>query len=214
LIPHSAKVLRLPADGVVDGPFVRIPDGVYDAIVVTSLAESLGRLEGFVVAAAERLRDGGQLIIDMENVAAPRSVKFVLEGRPSSLDPFGSLAEPERRVHKPRVVTAIESAGLLLQDTYLVPSRQDVVGPNFLRTLFREGFLALPYLGGLPPARVWLQARKVPLLAGSVLVGPGAAAACAATNRALRSFLGDRVVRRRVRVGAGRVRPGDRAQPR
>ena len=63
------------------------------------------------------------------------------------------------------------------------------MGPKFLRTVFREGFLALPYLGGLPPARIWLQARKLPLLAGSVIIGPGAGEAQAKTLAGLRSVL-------------------------
>ena len=172
-----------------DGPFVRIPDGSYDAILVSSLTESLGCLERFVAAATEHLAEGGVLLVSMENLAAPRSVRFVLEGRPGNTDPFGSLGEPERRVHATRVIRALATAGLLVEDTFQVPSRANAVGPEFLRTIFREGFLALPYLAGIPPARVWMRATKRALAAGSVLVGSGPPGHKENTLAALRGFL-------------------------
>ena len=167
----ASRVLRLPDEGVVDGPFLRIPDGEFDTIVVSGLAESLGCVERFIATAVEHLAPDGCLILDFENLAAPRSLRFALEGRTGSLDPFGSLGEPERRLHKSRLIEAVDTAGLLLEDVALVPSAERAVGPGFVRTMFRAGFLPLPYFGGVPADRVWLRARKRASLAGSVLVG-------------------------------------------
>ena len=64
LLPAEGQVLRLPLQGIQDGPFVRLPDGndgSFDVILVESLAESLGNLERFVQAAAARLAPGGAL---------------------------------------------------------------------------------------------------------------------------------------------------------
>ncbi len=173
LLPGGRQVLRLPLQGERAGPFVRIPQGSYDTILVESLAESLGHLEPFIREAASRLVPGGALLIDMENLAAPRSVRFALEGRPGFMDPVGSSRQPERRVHKRRVVEALTAAGLVVEEIYEVPSRPEEVGPDFMRSVFREGFLALPYVGGPPPARLWMVARRFDLREGTVLVAAG-----------------------------------------
>ena len=191
LLPEGRRVLRLPDGGVVDGPFVRIPDEIFDVILVRGLSESLGCLERFVDSASGHLADDGLLLIDMENLAAPRSLKYALEGRPGNTDPYGSIREPERREHWARVVQALDGAELLLEDIYLVPSRTSAVGPQFLRTILREGFVALPYVDGAPPARVWLQARKRTPWAGSVLIAGGASADAERTAAQLHGFLPD-----------------------
>ncbi len=191
LLPQDGKVLRLPVQGVRDGPFLRIPgsDVGYDVILVESLTESLGNLEAFVRDAAGRLAPRGALMIDMENLAAPRSVRFALEGRPGAMDPAGSSREPERRIHRPRVLAALAAAGLVLEDVYEVPSPPDEVGPEFARTIFHEGFLALSYLGGPPPARLWIVARRHEPRAGTVLIGAGAAEDQGRTLQCVQRFL-------------------------
>lgn len=193
LLPAAGSLLRLPGQGVRDGPFLRLPDTPRspDVILVESLAESLGHLEEFVKVAAARLAPGGALMLDMENLAAPRSVRFVLEGRPGSLDPAGSSRQPERRVHRRRVLAALVAAGLVLEEVYEVPSRPEEIGPGFMRNIFREGFLALPYVGGPPPARLWIVARKVEAREGTVLVGVGDARDQQHTVQSLESFLPD-----------------------
>jgi len=191
LLPENGSVLRLPLQGVPDGPFLRIPagDAAYDVILVESLAESLGHLEEFVKEAASRLVPDGALMIDMENLAAPRSVRFALEGRPGVMDPASSSRHPERRVHKRRVLAAFAAAGLVLEEVYEVPSRPEEIGPEFMRNIFREGFLALSYVGGPPPARLWIVARKQDLRLGTVLVGAGSAERQQRTMQCLESFL-------------------------
>ena len=191
LLPEDGSVLRLPLQGVRDGPFLRMPadDAAYDVILVESLAESLGQLEEFVKAAASRLVPRGALMIDMENLAAPRSVRFALEGRPGVMDPAGSSRQPERRVHKRRVLAALAAAGLVLEEVYEVPSRPEEIGPEFMRNIFREGFLALSYVGGPPPARLWIVARKRDPRQGTVLVGVGSAEQQRRTMQCLETFL-------------------------
>ncbi|MCB9868978.1 MAG: glycosyltransferase [Planctomycetes bacterium] len=189
LIPKGARVLRLPEGGIVDGPFVRVPEREFDCILVEGLTESLGRAESFCAAAARRLAPGGTLILDVEHLAAPRSLKFLLEGQPGNFDPSGSIAEPELRLHRRRALAAMAAAGLTLREVYAVPSRPDAIGPEFVRTIFREGFLPLPYLGGLPPARLWIEAVRRQPKAGTVLIGAGPADAQERTRTCLNAFL-------------------------
>ncbi|MEE9126774.1 MAG: glycosyltransferase family 2 protein, partial [Planctomycetota bacterium] len=191
LLPEDGSVLRLPLQGVRDGPFLRMPanDAAYDVILVESLTESLGHLEEFVKEAASRLVPHGALMIDMENLAAPRSVRFALEGRPGVMDPAGSSRQPERRVHKRRVLAALAAAGLLLEEVYEVPSRPEEIGPEFMRNIFREGFLALSYVGGPPPARLWIVAKKQDPRQGTVLVGAGSAEQQRRTMQCLETLL-------------------------
>ena len=170
---------------------MRIPDGEYDAILVSGLAESFGCLERFVLDAANHLAPDGVLVIDHENLSAPRSLKFVIEGRVGNMDPFGSMREPQQRVHMTRVVDAVEASGLLLEEIYLVPSRIHSIGPKFVKNIFREGFVALPFLNGTPPSRAWLVARKTEVLAGSIVIGPGAEDAVQCTMAAVATFLPD-----------------------
>ncbi|MHC5071760.1 MAG: glycosyltransferase, partial [Planctomycetota bacterium] len=193
LLPTGGRVLRLPLQGVRDGPFVKIPaDGApYDVILVESLAECLGHLELFLKDAASRLAPGGALMVDMENLAAPRSVRFALEGRPGVMDPAGSSRQPERRVHKRRALAALAAAGLVLEEVYEVPSRPEEIGPEFMRNIFREGFLALLYVGGPPPARLWIVGRKEDQRQGTVLVGAGDPERQQRTVQCLERFLPD-----------------------
>ncbi len=186
---QGARVLRLPAEGEQDGPFLRIPEGLYSTILVEGLVESLGGLDAFLADACAHLQDQGLLLVDMENLQGPRSLRFLLEGRTGNLDPFGSVTQVERRVHGPRVLRGLAQAGLLVQDVIQVPAMPNEVGPDCARQMISNGFLALSYVGQVPANRWWLVARKSTVKEGSVLLGPGGPQEQGQTERCLRAFL-------------------------
>ncbi|MCC6672107.1 MAG: glycosyltransferase [Planctomycetes bacterium] len=173
LEPREGRILLLPEQGVVDGPYLRLPPGRFDAMVLHGLREGLGNPERFFAAAARQLAPGAQLLLDLENVLAPRALHLVLEGRPGAMDPLGSLHEPEQRLTPRRAVQAMEAAGFLVRDVIEAPSAAEEVGEGFVAALFAQGFVATPYLPVPPAARLWIQAEHSQPLEGSVLIGPG-----------------------------------------
>jgi tetratricopeptide (TPR) repeat protein len=188
LLP-AAGLVRLPDAASVDGARLRLPEGPLGSVFVETFTESMGNFERFVHEIAARLEPGGALCLDLANAQSPAALHRVLEGWDGRLEPCGSWREPERAVSARRAVAALERAGLLVEDLFAVPAAADAVGPDCLRGLLAAGFVPSAWLGGLPPARLWLIARKVPVGAGSVLIGPGSAAARAATERAVRRFV-------------------------
>lgn len=179
----------MPRDGVRDGPFLRLPEGPFDGAVVSGMTESLGHVGAVLRTLAGRLLSGREILIDVENQLAPRALRLAVEGNPCTLEVSGSVRDPERPVLLRSLLEMLEAAGLLVTDCYGVPARPGSVSPELPRALLREGFLAIHWLDGAPPARLWLCARKVAARAGSVLVGPGSDEARDRTDAALASFL-------------------------
>lgn len=185
------ETLRLPDAAIVDGPFARLPEGSFTTILVEGLAEAYGNLERFAQALASRLAPDGRLVVDAESACSARALRFAIEGKLSSLEPLGSFGEPERRVTRRRVVHALLSAGLLVEDVYEVPIGNDRVGPDFVARAFDDGYLATAWIPRQPQARLWVVASKRELLSGTVLIGPGSEAEQERTARAVSAFLPD-----------------------
>lgn len=172
-----------------EGPFLALPAERADAIVVERFTESMGDLRRAVHMLVEALPPGGGIVFDLSNLQSPQSLRRVLEGRPGSLDPAGSLRDPDRPVLLHQFLEACDTAGLLVSDVYRVPPAADELGDDFARAMFDQGFLATACVGGPPPARFWVVARRQPCRVGSVLVGAGAPAEQSRTESVLRSFL-------------------------
>ncbi len=188
IIPSDRDVLRLPADAIAEGPFLRIPDGQYEAIHVETLVEGFGNLERFLLDVASHLAPGGQLFLDAQNLSATPSLRIVLEGRPGRTDPAGSIREPEMRVDARRLLHALDAAGLLCDDFKRLPDSCEMP-PSFTEAMIREGFMALSYTGLTPAVRFWVVAHKEATLPGSVLIGTGSLADQDLTEQSLRAFL-------------------------
>lgn len=176
LLSASDSVLRLPAQAVVDGPFLRIPEGEFDQIVVESFCEGFGTLEAFASELVTRLAPGGRLLVDALHQQSPRQLRVTLEGKANCLDPAGSKRWPEVPLEAGRLLRAFASAGVLLEDLYQLP-HPDQLDAEFVRTMIALGFMAARYAAGSPAARLWLTAANQPRNAGTVIVGPSADAA-------------------------------------
>ena len=188
---EQGRTLRLPEQALGDGPFLRVPEGEFTTILVTSLCESFGNLERFLDVLAERLVHGGRLLIDAESAVSLRAVRTALEGRLGAFEPFGSLTEPERRVLPRRLVQALAARALLVRDLIQVPSGGERMGREFVAKCMAEGFLATAYIPEAPTPRLWLLAEKGQIKAGSVLIGAGSRSEQERTTRAVSAFLSD-----------------------
>jgi tetratricopeptide (TPR) repeat protein len=187
LVPAAQRVLQLPRDRArlgADGT-----GGAFELVEVQALTESMGRVERVMVDLAAALADGGTLLLDVDNVQSPRMLRQVIDGRPGSFDPVGSTDDPSQCLSLRRVLGAAAAAGLFVGDVLRVPANPCEPGAAFARDVFAHGLLPLEWLGGSPPARFWLVARKQAPLAGSVLVAGGDAAARQRTTAALQAFL-------------------------
>jgi tetratricopeptide (TPR) repeat protein len=189
LVPSGAALLRLPADGIADGPFLRFGNRPFDAVVVDAVTQSMGDMRRFLASVVASLPPGGGILVDAANLQAPRMLHCVLEGRPGAFDAFGSLREPERAVLLRDLVEALELAGVVVGDCVAVPAAHDELRAEFADQMLDEGFLASECIGGTPPARWWVVGRKIAERAGSVLLGIGSDADRARTEAALRAFL-------------------------
>lgn len=183
--------LRLPQEAVPDGPYARVPEGSFDTILLEGLTESFGNLERFAKVLAQSLAPGGRLVVDVENACSVRALRWAIEGKLSSLEPFGSLSDPERRATRRRIVHALVAAGLCVEDVYDVPIGNDQVPAEFPTTIFAQGFLPTAWIPRPPASRLWLVATKRTLATGTVLIGPGAAHEQERTTRAVSAFLPD-----------------------
>lgn len=182
----GAAVLRLPAVGA---SLPAVDAGPLQAIEVRAVTESMGTVESALARCAAALAPGGRIAIDVENEQSLRRLRAVVDGRPGTFDPAGSLLDPSQALPLRRVLAAAETAGLFVHDVVRVPMPAQELRPGFARALFEQGFLPLDWLSGPPPLRFWLTASKVQPLAGSVLIGPGTAAARAVTAASLQTIL-------------------------
>lgn len=189
LTPDSGRVLRLPQDGIVEGAVLGLPEGLFDAVVVEALVESMGCLERFLDACAERLAPGGRLVVRAENAQSPRALHWALEGRPGFLDPQGPSCDRIRFVQLRRLLAALEGAGLLVREACRVPSPPQACGKGLAEAMLELGFVAGGYVGGLPPVELWVVSTRDPSLAGSVLVGAGPSELQERTAGAVQRFL-------------------------
>jgi tetratricopeptide (TPR) repeat protein len=162
-----------------------------DQVEVQAVTESFGRIETSLASLTGRLRDGGLVWLDVDSVQSARMLRLVIEGRPGSFDPAGSLDDPSQCLPLRRVLAAAAAAGLWVQDVVAVPSGATEFGPELAQSLFRSGLLPLDWLAGTPPSRYWLVAQKACVRGGSVLLAGGDATARARTEAALRTFLPD-----------------------
>ncbi|MBX3462685.1 MAG: glycosyltransferase [Planctomycetes bacterium] len=187
LVPAAASALQLPRErsGLAGG----LPPGGFDLVEVQALTESMGRIEDVLPRLAAALAAEGTLLLDVDNVQSPRMLRLCLEGRPGPFDPVGSTDDPSQCLPLRRVLAATAAAGLWIHDVLRVPANPGEPGARMAQALFAHGLLPLDWLGGAPPARFWLVARKQAPLAGSVLVAGGEVAARQQTVAVLRSFL-------------------------
>jgi Tfp pilus assembly protein PilF len=190
LVPSAQHALQLPRDAR-EWRAGEDRNDTLDLVELTAFTESMGRVEDAFVDFAALLRDGGSLLVDVDNLQSARMLRMVVEGRPGSFDPVGSSKDPSQPLLLRRVLAAASAAGLLVRDVLSVPSGAEEFGRELAGNLFGTGLMPLDWLTGTPPSRYWLQCEKVRSLAGSVLVAGGDAAARGATENALRAFLPD-----------------------
>jgi tetratricopeptide (TPR) repeat protein len=163
--------------------------GSFERIEVHAWTESLGRIETTLPELAERLADGGTLLLDVDDVQCARLLRQVLEGRPGQFDPAGDVADPTVFLPLRRVLAAARTARLWVHDVVAVPPAAEEFPAGLGPALLANGIAALEWLHGAPPPRRWLVCEKRPLFAGSVLLAGGDGAARQRTERALRAFL-------------------------
>ncbi len=188
IVPSHGRILRVPQDAIQDGPFLRVPEGTFDAVFVETLSEGFGNVESFVTELASRLAPGGRLFLDAEHQQSPRALRVTLEGKPNTLDPVGSFRRPEITVSARRLLDAARGAGLAIEDLYRLPHPEQQ-GAEFVRAMIDLGFMASGYAGGSPAARLWLCASRRDPAPGSVLIGPGAENEQQRTRACLMQFL-------------------------
>ncbi len=188
LLPSAKRVLRLPDEHA----RLRQPDAAaarFDLIEITAFTESAGRIEDSLRALADRLDDDGVLLLDVENAQSSRALRTVLEGRPGGFEPHGSVDDPSQALPLRRVLAAAGAAGLHVGDVLAVPDLHSPFDAEFARGLFARGLLPTEWIDGAPPARFWLECRRQPPIAGSVVIAGGDADARRCTERALAAFL-------------------------
>ncbi|MGC6486462.1 MAG: glycosyltransferase [Planctomycetota bacterium] len=189
LVPDAASAVQLPRD--LGAWRDRGSAQVYDLVEVRAFTETMGRPEEAFAAFADGLRDGGALLLDVDNLQSPRMLRVVVEGRPGSFDPVGSPRDPSQPLLLRRALSAAAAAGLLVRDVLSVPSGVEEFSPELSASLFRAGLMPVDWLGGQPAARFWLHCEKTRALAGSALIAGDDEAARARTEAALRAFLPD-----------------------
>ncbi len=186
LSPPGERTLELPRERA---GWRAAADASFDRIDVHAWTESLGRIESMLPELARRLAAGGTLLLDVDNLQCLRMLRLVVQGRPGQFDPAGSTDDPSLHLSLRRVLAAAAASRLWVHDVVRVPPAVDELPAGLTDALFRHGLLPLDWLQGPPATRHWLVCRKQPLLAGSVLLAGGDAAARAHTERALRTFL-------------------------
>jgi hypothetical protein len=184
---HADSACVLPRDAQRDGPFLRVPDGPHQVVVVESLAEGFGDLQRFVLDLASKLVPGGTVVFDVANAQGTQALRTVLEGSAGSLEAIGSFRDPERPVAARRLLEVVTRAGLAPVDLYGLPDATKL-GPKFVSSMLQEGLFPTGYLRAMPPSRLWLVAERVAQPEGTVVVGAGEEAAVAATLRALEAL--------------------------
>ncbi|HEX5053645.1 MAG TPA: glycosyltransferase [Planctomycetota bacterium] len=188
LVPGAQRTLQLPRDR----RRLREPaagEAPFDLIEVQAFTESLGCVEQALCDLGSRLAPGGTLLLDIDNVQSSRMLRLVVDGRPGSFDPTGSVEDPSQFLSLRRVLAAASAAGLLVTDVLRVPAPAVEFGPGLARSLMANGLLPLDWLDGPPPSRYWLACTKQPALAGSVVLAGGPDAARERTAAQLRTFL-------------------------
>ncbi len=191
-LPTRGRVLHLPDEGVVDGAFLRLPEGNFDGAVVSGLPESLGALAPFLRALRQRLVDGAGVVLDVANAQCLPALRAGLEGKARSVDPIGAAHDPERTVHRRDLLRLLADAGFVVHDVFEVPSFGEPLAPALCEALMAQGILPFALRNGPPPRRFWVQATAMPAPRGSVVLGPGSAEAVARTRASL-AFLPDGV---------------------
>ncbi len=195
LVPAAERHLQLPRDRALlraePSSSVGLPAPGFDLVEVQAITESLGRIETALLDFSQRLADGGTLLLDVDNVQSLRMLRIVVEGRPGSFDPAGSMDDPSQVLACRRVLAAVAAAGLLITDVIRVPATAPEIGAEFARDVFQRGMLPIDWLSGPPPARFWFTCSKQKALAGSVLVAGADNAACERTAAMVREFLPD-----------------------
>jgi glycosyltransferase involved in cell wall biosynthesis len=187
LVPSGERTLRLPRER--DTLFAgTTPAERFDVISCDAVTESLGRIEDVLARAAACLAPGGTIVLDADNLQSLRMLRQVVEGRPGSLEPVGSVQDPSQALSLRRLLQAASAASLRVVDVVAVPGAP-IEAAGFPRALFAHGLMAIDWVGGAPPARHWLVLRNESSLAGSVLLAGGDAAARERTAETLRTFL-------------------------
>ncbi len=188
LKPPEGPVLALPEDAIDDGGFLRLPEGQYSSIRVRGLLERYGNFERFLKSIEASLAVGGELLLDLANAQSPEALRLLLSGRSGQNDPAGSINEPETALLRGRLVSAALASGLCVEDIFALPSGSSLPD-DLASSLISRGMMALSFMGRKPAERFWLRCRKLPMMAGSVLIGPGSELEQEQTHASLRSFL-------------------------
>ncbi len=186
LLPAARQPLQLPRETA----RWRAANGApFDRIEIPAWTESLGRIESTLPELRRCLADDGTLLLDIDSIQSARVLRLAVEGRPGQFDPSGSTDDPTLFLSLKRVLAATAASGLWVHDVLRVPPAAAEFGPDFANALFAHGLLPLDWIGGAPPGRFWLVCKKVPTLAGSVLIAGGDAEARAQTEAIVRAFL-------------------------
>ena len=184
----QGRILSLPQSG--PEPSGKV-GGTVAAIEVAAFTESMGTVEAALAQWSERLEAGGLLTLDVENRQSLSQLHVTVEGRPGPFDPVDNSADPSQALPLPRVLRAFDTAGLQVLDVLRVPHPRENTYEGLADALVSNGLMPLGWAQDLPPWRYWVVAQKCAPLAGSVLVGPGDAAAQRQTLASVESWLPD-----------------------
>ncbi|MCA8965627.1 MAG: hypothetical protein KDC48_12150, partial [Planctomycetes bacterium] len=187
-MPSTERALRLPADR---GAWRADPAGdtTYDLVEVAAVTESLGRIEDALADLSGRLEPGGTMLLDFDNQQSARALRLVVEGRSNSFEPLGSSDDPSQVLSLKRVLAGAVAVGLTVVDVLAVPEGSTDFRDGFCASLFGQGLLPIDWLDGPPAARYWVVCRKLPQLAGTVVLAGGDAAARQRTTECLAAYL-------------------------
>src|SRR5262245_670341 len=123
-----APPLRLPN---ADGAMPSADTAALPAIEVHALTEAMGPVEAALLRFATALQEGGTLLLDVENEQSLRRLRLVVDGRPGSFDPAGSLLDPSQALPLRRVLQAADAAGLFVRDVARVAQPVTDLRPGF-----------------------------------------------------------------------------------
>ncbi|MEQ1630758.1 MAG: glycosyltransferase [Planctomycetota bacterium] len=186
VVAGDVSVLRLPSALRTNAA---LPDRKFAAIEVAAFTESMGTIESFAAQLATRLQPGGTLVLDLDNECATRQLRMLVEGRPGSFEPAGSIVDPSRPLPLRRALQALDAAGFHVEDVVRVDAAAGQLHADFAEAMFAQGFLPVAWVEGPPPSRFWITCSLRTSLAGSVLIGPGEPGLQQRTEACVRAFL-------------------------
>ncbi|MEO0479524.1 MAG: glycosyltransferase family 2 protein [Planctomycetota bacterium] len=161
-------LLALPAQEREDLPTIVDPLPLLDVAVIDGWREEFGNFEDGIARLAEKLRDGGELLLDLQNPHRPVVLRRLLGATIGPLDAPSSNLCPEVDIALDRALDALRAAGLQVKERVAV---EDIERwPTQLRESLRSaGLEALALTDGRPIARHWLVATKTVIEPDTIL---------------------------------------------